>query len=510
MDREYHKKIMSPAHSILNLSNLNIFPRSLVNQHGAEYALAQTKVGLQLVVLVDPATSMGFEGECSELAGKTLLIGPCNPQNAAALRARLDWLQPGLLGLRTSAGMGDRVGLATPGHVRAVRAAGGKTVVPGSSTGIAPIFAQQSIREMTRTGRTPQQVIDDATWGIFQEGWHEGVGADADHLKTTTDIDACMAAGFTFFTIDPGAHVDNRAETASLDELRELAESLPANLQPRTSGLLGKGFDIEGLWLTFGEATLLKAVVKYGKAVAHVASMYNYLVKAAGTRPFELEVSVDETDQPTSHAEHLYITSELKRLGVKWVSLAPRYVGRFEKGVDYIGDVTAFETDLAGHAAIARQFGPYKLSLHSGSDKFSIYPAAMRQTRGLVHLKTAGTSYLEALRTIGAVDVDLFREIYSFARQRYETDKASYHVSAELGRAPLPEAVTDWPGLLDQFDAREILHVTFGSVLTEKTATGQKRFHDRFMAALNANPEAYASNLEKHFIRHLKPFSSLE
>jgi hypothetical protein len=197
-------------------------------------------------------------------------------------------------------------------------------------------------------------------------------------------------------------------------------------------------------------------------------------------------------------------------LGVKWVSLAPRYVGRFEKGVDYIGDLAAFETDLTGHAAIARQFGPYKLSLHSGSDKFSIYPAAMRQTRGLVHLKTAGTSYLEALRTIAALDVAFFREIYIFARQRYETDKASYHVSAQLGRAPLPEAVTDWPGLLDQFDAREILHVTFGSVLTEKTTTGQKRFHDRFMAALNANPEAYASNLEKHFIRHLKPFLSLE
>ena len=512
---------MSPAHSLLSLPNLTIFPRSLVNQQGVEYALAQTTTGLQLVVLADPAaprapsrnrdrfraagtgtsTLAGFEGECSELAGKTMLLGPCNPQNAVTLRARLAWLQPGLLDLHTSVGMGDRVGLATPGHVRAVRATGGN---------IAPIFAQQSIREMTRTGRSPQQVMDDATWGIFQEGWHEGVGADADHLKTPVDIDACLAAGFTFFTIDPGAHVDNRAETASLDELRELAESLPANIQPRASGLQGKGFDVEGLKLTFDEATLLKAAVKYGKAVAYMAFMYHYLDKVAGMRPFELEVSVDETEQPTSHAEHLYIASELKRLGVKWVSLAPRYVGRFEKGVDYIGDVAAFETDLAGHAAIARQFGPYKLSLHSGSDKFSIYPAAMRQTRGLVHLKTAGTSYLEALRTIGAVEVDLFRAIYNFARQRYATDKASYHVSAEPWRAPLPEAVTDWPGLLDQFDARQILHVTFGSVLTEKTAAGQTRFHDRLMAALNANPEAYASNLEKHFIRHLKSFSNLE
>jgi hypothetical protein len=234
--------------------------------------------------------------------------------------------------------------------------------------------------------------------------------------------------------------------------------------------------------------------------------MYHHLEKVAGSRPFELEVSVDETDQPTSHAEHIYIASELKRLGVKWVSLAPRYVGRFEKGVDYIGDTKEFENDIAGHAAIAREFGPYKLSLHSGSDKFSIYSIAAQQARGLVHLKTAGTSYLEALRTIAALEVDFFREIYIFARERYETDKASYHVSAELGRAPLPDQVTDWPALLDQFDAREILHVTFGSVLTDKTASGDLRFYGHFIDILKSNPEAYAANLEKHFARHLQPF----
>ncbi len=497
---------MSPAQPILSLSNLNIFPRSLVKHDGVEFALAKTTAGLKLVVLADPADLEGFEGECSEMGRETLLTGPCTPHNAATLRTRLDWLRPGLLNLHTSVGMGDRVGLATPGHVRAVRLAGGKTVVPGSSKGIAPIFAQQSIREMTRTGRTPQQVMDDATWGIFQEGWQGGFGADADHLKTPADIDACLAAGYTFFTIDPGAHVDNRAEAASLNELCEMVESLPGNLHPRLSGLLGQSFDIEGLRLDISEPILLKAVVKYGRAIAHVASMYHHLVKAAVGRSFELEVSVDETNQPTSHADHLYIAKELQRLGVKWVSLAPRYVGRFEKGVDYIGDLAAFETCLAGHAAIARQFGPYKLSLHSGSDKFSIYPAAMNQTRGLVHLKTAGTSYLEALRTIAALDVDLFRDIYDFARRHYETDKASYHVSAELSRAPLPKDVTDWLTLLDQFDAREIMHVTFGSVLTCKSAAGDWCFYDRFMDFLRSNPEAYASNLEKHFTRHLTPF----
>jgi tagaturonate epimerase len=487
----------------LTSSTLDLLPRSLALHADMEYGLARTDAGLRLALLAPNASASfhAFSGDRSELAGQPLMLCPLTPANAAALRAQLTWLQPHPLGLKTSAGLGDRLGLATPGHVRAIRATHGT---------VAPIFTQQSIREMTRTERTPQQVMDDAVWGIFEEGWQSGFGADADHLKTTEDIDACLVIGYSFFTIDPGAHVDNRAESASLSELRTLAEALPTDIQPSASGLQGKTFNIEDLSLTFDEATLLKAAVKYGKAVAHVAMMYHHLEQAAGARPFEFEVSVDETDQPTTHAEHVYIASELKRLGVRWVSLAPRYIGSFEKGVDYIGDPKAFEADIAGHAAIARHFGPYKLSLHSGSDKFSIYPAAVRQTRGLVHLKTAGTSYLEALRTIAAVDVDFFREIYIFARERFDSDKATYHLSAKLGCAPLPQDVTDWPALLDQFDAREILHVTFGSVLTGKTESGAWHFHDRFINIINSNREAYAVNIEKHFVRHLTPFMGME
>ena len=496
--------------TLTSLSDLNILPRSLAVAGDAEYGLTQTKAGPRLAILSKSADSTalnGFEGECSEQAGQTLLLGPTSPRNAAALRARLPWLKPRPLGLQTSAGLGDRLGIATPGHVRAMHTSGGN---------IAPIFAQQSIREMTRTGRTPQQVMDDATWGVFQESWRSGLGADADHLKTTADMDACLGVGYTFFTIDPGEHVDNSAETATLSELRAAVDKLPADLRPSASGLESKSFDIEGQVVAFDEHTLLKAAVKYGRAVAHVAAMYRHLLDATGGWNCELEVSVDETELPTSHAEHVYIASELRRLGVHWVSLAPRYIGRFEKGVDYIspsgqvGDVTAFEADLAVHAAIARQFGPYKLSLHSGSDKFSVYPVAMRQTHGLVHLKTAGTSYLEALHTIAALDPGFFREIYVFACERYETDKVSYHVSAQLARAPLPQDVTDadLPRLLDQFDAREIFHVTFGSVLREQNADGKPRFYDRFMGLLHAHPEAYAANLERHFLRHLKPFVS--
>jgi hypothetical protein len=464
-----------------------------------------------------------FEGEAAEAGGQTLLLGPCSPHNAAALRRLLPWLCPRPLGLATSAGMGDRLGLATPGHVRAVRATGAT---------IAPIFAQQSIREMTRTGRTPQQVMDDATWGIFQEGWRGGVGADADHLKTTADIDACLAAGFTFFTIDPGEHVDGTADTAAEKTLRAKYAVLPwPDLATTAAGwraaYVGKRIEIADHSIAFDEATLLRAAVKYGRAIAHVARMYRHLTSSrtpvappslsweergegdggSGER-FELEVSVDETDTPTTHAEHAFIARELRRLGVQWVSLAPRYVGRFEKGVDYIGDLAAFEADFAGHAAIARSLGPYKLSLHSGSDKFSVYPIAARLTQGRVHLKTAGTSYLEALHTVAQSQPDFFRELYTFARGRYEADRASYHVSAQLARAPRPEDVADadLPALLDQFDAREIAHVTFGSVLLDRTADGAPRFRDRLLSLLRTHDEAYAANLERHFVRHLEPF----
>jgi hypothetical protein len=476
-----------------------LITQSVVIMDGIEYSLARTPNGIRLMILADSHDfrSNLFEGERSLWGKETLVSAPLNAENASALRNQIPWLKPVTLGLKTSAGMGDRLGLATPGHVRAIRKMNSK---------IAPIFTQQSIRENTRTGRSPQQVIDDAMWGVFQENWRDGYGADADHLKTTEDIDVCLKAGYTFFTIDPGAYVDNRAEHADIVSLRTFARGLPSEMQINQSGLLDQTISVEHLRITFDETTLLKAMVKYGKAVWHVFQMYQHLKKSAGSQPFEFEVSVDETENPTSHAEHAYFACELKRLGVNWVSLAPRFVGKFEKGVDYIGDLGAFDEDIKGHAAIARYFGPYKLSLHSGSDKFSIYKIATQATKGLVHLKTAGTSYLEALRTVSELNESLFQEIYQFAIDHYEIDKISYHVSAQLAKAPDPEDLKQLHFLLDNFDAREIFHVTFGSVLTEKLSNGNFRFYDRLMNLLRENPEVYAGNLEKHFIRHLKLF----
>ncbi|HLV98653.1 MAG TPA: tagaturonate epimerase family protein [Ktedonobacterales bacterium] len=489
-------------------TELHIYPSSVTQHRELTYALGEPKLGTRRLVILAPSASTALEqftGEASVVGDETLLIGPLEHHNATALRSQLSWLNPVTLGLRTSAGLGDRLGIATPGHLRAVREAGGH---------IAPIPAQQSIREMIRTGRSPQQVFDDAMWGVFTEGWRAGFAADADHLKSTEDIDRCMAAGYTFYTFDPGEHVDHTADTAPRAVLQDKFEALPwTALEDSSSELLARyhvAQDFEGHVLQFDGETLMRASVKYGRALAHVARLYRHLASVATGHAWEVEISVDETETPTTHAEHVYFVTELRRLGVQWVSLAPRYVGRFEKGVDYIGDLDGFTADFALHAAIARTLGPYKLSLHSGSDKFSIYEIAARETQGLVHLKTAGTSYLEALRTVAQVQPDLLRDIYAFALERYETDRASYHVSAELKRAPVATGLADnaVPALLDQFDARQVLHVTFGSVLTAQDATGSRYFYGRMMEVLNAHPGAYAVNLTAHFLRHLRPFAA--
>jgi len=241
--------------------------------------------------------------------------------------------------------------------------------------------------------------------------------------------------------------------------------------------------------------------VKYGRAAAHVARMYRHL--ASKGIPFDFEVSVDETETPTTPQEHIYIASELRRLDVRWVSMAPRYIGRFEKGIDYIGNLAALRQDLQTHAEIARALGPYKLSLHSGSDKFSVYPLMSEATQGLVHLKTAGTSYVEALRVVAQESPALFRNLLAFACQQYPQDRASYHVSAEVSRVPALSTLPDTglAELLDEVNTRQVLHVTFGSALAT--------FGADLKAILQARSDLYTQALEQHFYRHLKPFAVL-
>lgn len=500
----------SDAKSIADLVKsglgLDIYPQSIVAGRKTGYFLARNGIEKQLIVVSEDENQLSnFDGEKSvkQYEGTEIhvCVAPTNEMNAAALRAVLPFLNAKRLGLEKSAGCGDRLGLATPGHVRAVRQLNATT---GTKMGL--IAAQQSVRENSRTGRNPQQVMDEAMWGIFQEGWRDGFGGDADHLKTPEDTTPWIKAGFTFYTIDPGEHVDDEAENASGDVLRKKVDALPWDvLDGNTDDLITRFSDPVDLGIeqvTIDETQILRAAAKYGKAVAHTVKMYRHLASEMGEDGFELEVSVDETATVTRIEEHIYIANELKRLGVQWVSLAPRYVGEFEKGVDYIGDIDEFKEQFALHVAIAKKYGPYKLSLHSGSDKFSIYPIVSDIAGDLVHLKTAGTSYLEALRTVAKENPDLFKVIMEFAMGRYETDRATYFVSGELENVPAPDSLSgdDLVALVDQFDARQVLHVTFGSVLNHEP------FGEGIDLVLKQHEETHYDMVATHFDRHLQPF----
>ena len=378
------------------------------------------------------------------------------------------------LSLIPTFGFGDRLGLATPGHIAAL-----------SRTKFAPIFAQQSVRENARTGRSPQQVMEDAQRAVDAAKWEAPWGADADHLKTLDDIPAFVKAGYTFFTVDPGAHVDNAADTDSVDVLKKKLDKLDWD---ELSALYLSG-NVQ-VWGRFEAGSLMRAMVKYGKAIEQAVAMFKCLSELKDA--FDYEVSVDETDSPTTPLEHFFIAGELTRLGVRFTSLAPRFIGRFEKGVDYIGDLNALDIELEKHAAVTKYFGTYKLSLHSGSDKFSVYPLVAKHWGERIHVKTAGTSYLEALRVLANHEPELFLRIYELGRECYEVDKRTYPVSAELKLLP---ATNDLPSLLDDFHAREVLHVTFGSAIG--------KFGVELKSALIKHETAYYEGLRTHFEKHL-------
>ena len=410
-----------------------------------------------------------------------------------------------LLGLEPSFGFGDRIGLATPGHVLAMQRAGG---------GIRPIFPQQSIREMARTNRSPQQVMADALRAAREAGWMGPIGADADHLKTKEDVDRTAAAGFTFFTIDPSGYVDGHADSYDPTRLAEKFASVREHINWYET-YLGKQIMLPtGARVILDAEACQRCAVKYGLAINHALDLASHIrqVQESAGRPHEIELSVDETEQPTTLAEHYIIADQCLRHSMQLISLAPRYVGEFEKGVDFKGDFAALQQSLNNHAAIANLLGPYKLSLHSGSDKLSMYPALARATQGRFHVKTAGTSYLEALRVVARHDEPLFRLIVDFARERYPVDKATYHVSAVADQLPASDEVTSihrleqlylecWPDVPagQGFTApgRQIVHCTFGSVLTHPELGPAVR------QVLQTYPETYKEVLADHFCRHL-------
>jgi len=482
--------------SAATLLNDGAYPESQVSYKGATYWLERSADGAKRLVVVadDESAFRGFAGTTERTNGQVRLVADTTPENAQALRSALPWLTPSRFGLHTSVGFGDRLGLATPGHVRALKTVGGP---------INPVFAQQSIREMGRCHRTPRNVLDDATWGAFQAGWTTPVGGDADHLEQLEDIDDTVAAGFVFYTLDPKAEVDPEAEHADAAVIHQKVEaldwpSLDSDLATFRKSYVGHRIDLEHEAIELDEESVVRAMAKYGPSLAHAMAMYRRL-REKGI-DCEVEFAVDETDYPTKPAEHVVVVSELQRLGMDFVSFAPRFVGRFEKGVEYIGDLDQLQRDFEIHADIARALGPYKLSLHSGSDKYSTYPLIAEATKGIVHLKTAGTSWAEALRVIAHNDPDLMREVLALALDSFEANRKSYHLSCDPTKIPTDPTDDQVAQLMDRVDSRQVLHVGYGAILEE--------FGPRMYQVWNNNEEEHYRIIADHFVKHLTPFAS--
>jgi len=426
-----------------------------------------------------------------------------NTSNRKALQNIFLFTNAITIGLDNSFGFGDRLGLANPAHIRSVL-----------KSEFKPVLAQQSIRELSRTNRTPAEVMDAAVWAIFQEGYEKGFGADADHLKTTDDIDLMVENVFRMFTFDPSEFVVNEADHISETELDKRINNLnwkglQSNIKELSAEYLDKDFALsENLTIKSDLINVKRALVKYGNAIAHINNLNQHLIKKYPNYDSEVEISVDETESVTTPFEHFFFVKELNRLGVKFISLAPRFIGDFEKGIDYKGDLDLFKQEYLKHLAITKYFGNYKISLHSGSDKFSVYKVIGSIKGAYTHIKTAGTSYLEALKVMAIKEPNFFREILDYCTAIYEQEKKTYHVSADLNKIKSAKDYTneELEPLFYDDNVRQVLHVTYGRVLNDKTTNGDYKFKDRLLDCLKTYEETYYEIIEIHFHKHLDPF----
>jgi len=189
---------------------------------------------------------------------------------------------------------------------------------------------------------------------------------------------------------------------------------------------------------------------------------------------------------------------EAEEAGIRLFSLAPRFVGEFQKGIDYRGDLGCFESSFRTHAALARKLG-HRLSVHSGSDKFSIFPLVGALTQGRFHIKTAGTNWLEAVRVIALAEPEFYRILHRKALASFRKATAYYHITADLDNVPGLSGLEDdeLPGLFENPDARQLIHITYGEILSDPS------LRESFPLVLERHMEAYWAALIRHIGRHL-------
>jgi hypothetical protein len=374
---------------------------------------------------------------------------------------------------------------------------------------IIPVW-NKSNREHSFIGSEPQSVYDAAKAAVEALNWDKGWHVDADHINLGT-VDRFISSS-DFFTIDVADSIGKAPEDGAIDAF------LDKHLE-----LIGE-LNIPGIDepFTTTRESVAATAENYLAAAKEASEIYQHIQSKKGD--FIAEVSMDETDSPQTPPELLIILAALADENIPLQTIAPKFTGRFNKGVDYVGDLAQFEKEFNDDlAVIAHAIKAYnlpanlKLSVHSGSDKFSIYPIigkAIRKTGAGIHLKTAGTTWLEeliGLAEAGGDGLELSKEIYATAFEQSEALCGPYATVIDIdpSQLPTPETVNGWTS--DQYvnalrhipdhpeynqHFRQLLHIAF------KLAAKQG---NRYTDLLKANEAIVAKNVtENLYDRHLK------
>ncbi|MCW5978592.1 MAG: hypothetical protein KIT09_10970 [Bryobacteraceae bacterium] len=377
---------------------------------------------------------------------------------------------------------------------------------------VTPVW-NKSYREHMIIGSTPESARQAASAAVRQLGWTAAYHVDADHINLKTVdgfLDSC-----DFYTIDVA------------DAIGEAGGAEPAEAFVKRHPELAGSLSIPGIGEPFQTTSESVAAIarKYLPAVGQAGEIYRRIENAKGAGNFISEVSMDETDSPQTPAELLVILAAIADEKIPIQTIAPKFTGRFNKGVDYVGDIAQFEKefqdDLAVVAHAVERYGlpaNLKLSVHSGSDKFSIYPPirrALARSGAGVHLKTAGTTWLEeliGLAEAGGDGLALAKEVYEEAYAHREELCAPYAAVIDIDPARLPpiETVRGWTP--DQYvntlrhdracpdfnpHVRQLLHVGY------KVAA---KMGDRYLAMLQTCEEPIARNVTHNLLeRHIRP-----
>jgi hypothetical protein len=405
-----------------------------------------------------------------------------------------------------SIGVGDRFAHQAKAQLKAFQklAADGIDAVP---------VWNKSNREHTFIGSEPASVIAAAREAVETLGWKGGWHVDADHIGLGT-VDRFLPHS-DFFTIDVADFIGKPADAAAVKAFADKHPELVGSVQ------------IEGIdgALEISRADVERVAGQFLLAANGAGEVYRHIKAKKGGNDFIAEVSMDETDAPQTPPELLIILAMLADEEIPAQTIAPKFTGRFNKGVDYVGDLAQFEKEFNDDLAViehaVKEYGlpdNLKLSVHSGSDKFSLYPIirkALQRTGAGVHLKTAGTTWLEemiGLAEAGGDGLALAKEIYAYALAHVDEFCAPYATVIDIDRSKLPSAdeVSGWEGaqlanalrhIQDHpgFNAnvRQLVHISF------KVAAKQG---DRYLDLLKANEEIVGKNVtENIYDRHLKP-----